>query len=188
MATRAFPMVGYFPSYEMITGPQARSAFFEDDLREVRPEGVAYVMSVFARHYLGETAPATTEGIPPPRLLRDQAEVIREVQGVICDEEMEVRGDAAPGCHIHSGGRRPRAAARRPLPGAEVKAWYIILRQRRGHSVCCLVLTGAQPDPDWDEHVSLRISRLREHGLNAILPLVPGFHPTSRISVRRMAG
>ncbi len=55
MATRAHPLVGYFPSYEMITGPHTRSAFFEDDLREVRPEGVAYVMSVFARHYLGET-------------------------------------------------------------------------------------------------------------------------------------
>ena len=87
MATRTFPTVGYFPSYEMITGPQARSVFFQDDLREVRPEGVAYVMSVFARHYLGETAPATIKAMPPPRLLRDQAEVIREVQGVICDEE-----------------------------------------------------------------------------------------------------
>jgi diketogulonate reductase-like aldo/keto reductase len=38
---RGFPLVSYFPSYEMITGPQTRSVFFEDDLREVRPEGVA---------------------------------------------------------------------------------------------------------------------------------------------------
>jgi hypothetical protein len=88
MATGAFPLVGYFPSYEMITGPQARSAFFEDDLREVRPEGVAYVMSVFARHYLGGTAQEQA-AVPavPSRLLRDQAEVIRELQAVICDEE-----------------------------------------------------------------------------------------------------
>jgi hypothetical protein len=88
MATQAFPLVGYFPSYEMITGPQARSAFFEDDLREVRPEGVAYVMSVFARHYLGDSAPAA---VPTPtlpgRLMREQGAVIRETQGVICDEE-----------------------------------------------------------------------------------------------------
>jgi GSCFA family len=88
MATRTFPRVGYFPSYEMITGPQARSAFFEDDLREIRPEGVAYVMSVFARHYLGGTAPALTEAMPAAtRLLRDQIEVMQEMQGVICEEE-----------------------------------------------------------------------------------------------------
>jgi hypothetical protein len=87
-ATRSFPLVGYFPSYEIITGPQARSVFFEDDLREVRPEGVAHVMSVFARHYLSETAKAVA---PAPatsaRPLQDQAAVIRETQGVICDEE-----------------------------------------------------------------------------------------------------
>jgi len=88
MATREFPLVGYFPSYEMITGPQARSVFFEDDLREVRPEGVAYVMSVFARHYLGGEAVSHT-AIPtePSRLLRDQGDAIRETQGIICDEE-----------------------------------------------------------------------------------------------------
>ena len=89
MATRAFPLLGYFPSYEMIVGPQARSAFFEDDLREVRPEGVAHVMSVFARHYLSGETSAARPAIPaaPSRLLRDQAELMREVQAVICDEE-----------------------------------------------------------------------------------------------------
>ena len=61
MATRAHDRVGYFPSYEIITGPQSRGAFFEDDLREVRPEGVAHVMSIFARHYLGGTAAETCE-------------------------------------------------------------------------------------------------------------------------------
>jgi len=87
MATQAFSLVGYFPSYEMITGPQARSVFFEGDLREVRPEGVAYVMSVFARHYLGDMAPAAVPApVAPARLLREQADVIRETQGVICDE------------------------------------------------------------------------------------------------------
>jgi hypothetical protein len=87
-ATRAFPLVGYFPSYEMITGPHARSAFFEDDLREVRPEGVAYVMSIFARHYLGGTAAAVIPAAgAPSRLLQDQDAVMRETQGIICDEE-----------------------------------------------------------------------------------------------------
>jgi len=48
-ATRAFPLVGYFPSYEMITGPHTRSAFFEDDFREVRPECSATIWMRAAR-------------------------------------------------------------------------------------------------------------------------------------------
>ena len=90
MATRAFPSVAYFPSYEIITGPQARSTFFEDDLREVRPEGVAYVMSIFARHYLGAAQPVANLQATPTTAaapLQDQAAAIRELQGIICDEE-----------------------------------------------------------------------------------------------------
>jgi hypothetical protein len=87
-AIRADPLVGYFPSYEIITGPQARSAFFEDDLREVRPEGVAHVMSIFERHYLGvKTAPVAVAPVAAARPLQDQGQVIREIQAVICDEE-----------------------------------------------------------------------------------------------------
>ncbi len=85
-ATRAFPLVGYFPSYEMITGPQARGAFFEDDLREVRPEGVAYVMSVFGRHYLGSDDPRP-KAVPRARPLVDRSTAMREFQAIICDEE-----------------------------------------------------------------------------------------------------
>ncbi|WP_419825253.1 GSCFA domain-containing protein [Sphingomonas sp.] len=44
------PGVWYFPSYEIVTGPQARGRYFADDLREVTPEGVARVMSIFLRH------------------------------------------------------------------------------------------------------------------------------------------
>jgi hypothetical protein len=87
-ATHAFPLVGYFPSYEIITGPHARSAFFADDLREVRPEGVAHVMSLFARHYLvvsGTNARRTASTAVAP--LIDANDAIREIQGVICDEE-----------------------------------------------------------------------------------------------------
>ena len=65
-----------------------RASFIWDDLREVRPEGVAYVMTVFARHYLGvETAKTAAIPVSPSRLLRDQADAIREIQGIICDEE-----------------------------------------------------------------------------------------------------
>jgi hypothetical protein len=44
--------VDYFPSYEIIAGPQSRGRFFANDLRTVTPEGVEAVMDVFARHYL----------------------------------------------------------------------------------------------------------------------------------------
>lgn len=46
-----FPDVDYFPSYEIVTSPAARSARFQPNLREVRPEAVADVMSVFLRAY-----------------------------------------------------------------------------------------------------------------------------------------
>lgn len=55
---RQHQSVAYFPSYEIVTGPQTGGRFYAPDLREVTPEGVAFVMSIFARHYLGE-APST---------------------------------------------------------------------------------------------------------------------------------
>jgi len=50
--------VFYFPSYEIVTGPQARGRFFAEDLREVTEEGVEHVMRVFLRHAAGDAAPA----------------------------------------------------------------------------------------------------------------------------------
>lgn len=46
----ALPDVHYFPSYEIVTGPQARGRYFAEDLREVTAEGVARVMSIFLHH------------------------------------------------------------------------------------------------------------------------------------------
>ena len=43
--------VYYFPSYEIIAGHQARGAYFADNLRNVKDEGVAQVMSVFEQSY-----------------------------------------------------------------------------------------------------------------------------------------
>jgi hypothetical protein len=58
IASKARSGVVYFPSYELITGPQAGSRFFEADLREVTPEGVGYVMDIFKRHFM-RANPAT---------------------------------------------------------------------------------------------------------------------------------
>lgn len=41
--------VDYFPSYEIITAPAFKGMFFEPNLREVRPEGVEFVMETFFR-------------------------------------------------------------------------------------------------------------------------------------------
>jgi hypothetical protein len=40
----------YFPSYEIVTGPQAPSSYLNDDRREVSSEAVEAVMSVFLAH------------------------------------------------------------------------------------------------------------------------------------------
>lgn len=42
----------YFPSFELVTNPVAKSGHFEDNLRSVRPDAVATVMMTFERLYL----------------------------------------------------------------------------------------------------------------------------------------
>ena len=79
---RAKPMVSYFPSYEVVTGPQAGRSFYEADLREVTADGVACVMSLFSRHYLGGV-PASS---PAGALSADDERRMAEVAAVICDE------------------------------------------------------------------------------------------------------
>lgn len=102
------PDCAYFPSYEIITGAHARGAYFAEDLREVRPEGVAHVMRLFMEHY--------TEGAAPPRAKRRAAteadSFAEQVQGaldVICDEELIDRP------RRRSGARTGAAPA--PAPG-----------------------------------------------------------------------
>ncbi len=44
----------YFPSFEMVTNPAAKSGQFEDNLRSVRPDAVAVVMTTFERLCLAD--------------------------------------------------------------------------------------------------------------------------------------
>jgi hypothetical protein len=74
--------VDYFPSYEIITGPQARGAYFADDLRSVTPAGVEHVMRVFARHYLTDRPAEIATAAAPPAA----ADLARAAMQVICDE------------------------------------------------------------------------------------------------------
>lgn len=55
--------VDYFPSYELIAGSPSRGQWFDDNLRTVRPEGVAHVMRHFAQG-LGEDVAADPRPAP----------------------------------------------------------------------------------------------------------------------------
>ena len=47
--------VDYFPSYEIITSPAAGNKYFDDDLRNIKEEGVAHVMRSFFKHYVNDS-------------------------------------------------------------------------------------------------------------------------------------
>jgi hypothetical protein len=84
---RAEPGVCYFPSYEIITGPQARGRFFAGDLRSVTDEGVSRVMAVFAAHFFGEDGERDEPETGPAQLSRADLDRFQSLSDVICDEE-----------------------------------------------------------------------------------------------------
>jgi hypothetical protein len=79
--------VFYFPSYEIITGPQARGRFFAEDLREVTEEGVEHVMRVFLRHAAGLEATARDRPVAAPQDDGFTADMAHWVE-TMCDEAM----------------------------------------------------------------------------------------------------
>jgi hypothetical protein len=86
---RAVPECWYFPSYEIVTGPQARGTAFGPDLREVTEATVARVMSLFLRH-AAQGAAATPA--PAARAQPAAAPAIPDAETaalfqVLCDEE-----------------------------------------------------------------------------------------------------
>ncbi len=79
------PLVDYFPSYEIVTGAHNGGRFWAEDLRSVRPEGVAVVMAEFRRAYLGAESPERPAPyLAPSSDRRAEHEALGEV---ICDEE-----------------------------------------------------------------------------------------------------
>ena len=82
--------VMYFPSYEIITAPQVRGAYFEPDLRSVTPEGVGHVMRIFAAHMMSE-ANSTPTGAPAaqPAAISETARArYAALADALCDEEL----------------------------------------------------------------------------------------------------
>jgi hypothetical protein len=91
LAAERDPGVAYFPSYEVITGPQARGRYFAEDLRSVTEEGVDRVMSLFFRHVTegARGAPQPAEASRPDAFLGE----MRKVVDALCDEERLDPGD-----------------------------------------------------------------------------------------------
>lgn len=83
--TSEFDCVEYFPSYEIITGPQTKGAYFSEDLRTVTAEGVRRVMSLFGNAYanginaaqLSDAAHKATSNIDSD---------LREGMNLVCEE------------------------------------------------------------------------------------------------------
>lgn len=80
--------VDYFPSFEIITGNYNRGAYFSDDCREVLPAGVAHVMRVFSRHYLGPTNIRTLDSARRVETAERTSRDIASAAKIICDEEL----------------------------------------------------------------------------------------------------
>jgi hypothetical protein len=80
--------VHYFPSYEIVTGPQAQGRFYADNLREVTPAGVAQVMAIFLQAVAGVAAPEPAD-LPDLRPAADPS--LAAAAGwveAMCDEAM----------------------------------------------------------------------------------------------------
>lgn len=89
---RDFAAVQYFPSYEIITGAYNRGAYFEPDLRGIRPEGVAHVMGVFRRALvIGAQQGAPRAALPAQagdaRAARIEQDIAAQMD-IVCDEEL----------------------------------------------------------------------------------------------------
>jgi hypothetical protein len=86
MVTRELNDVAYFPAFEIITGIFNRGAYFAEDLRSVREEGVEHVMRLFFQH----ATEAATEVAPAPSPAETESDFekrLSDVVNVLCDEE-----------------------------------------------------------------------------------------------------
>jgi hypothetical protein len=83
------PQIAYFPSYEIVTGPQTRGQFYAADLREVTADGVSFVTGLFARHYLGE--PASVAADFTDTLSPEDERRMAAIADIVCDEEAIAR-------------------------------------------------------------------------------------------------
>jgi SAM-dependent methyltransferase len=84
-AADSFDQIDYFPSYEIITGPQAAASYFTSNRRDVTEDGIAAVMKVFSRHYLQEERPYVAS-LPQSIGVPSHTDLTRAAIDAICDE------------------------------------------------------------------------------------------------------
>ncbi len=75
-ATKAFPNVFYFPSYEVITSPAAGGKYYADDLRQVTDIGVKHVMRLFTAHYIEANTAGVVGEVSSPAVIRDDTTLV----------------------------------------------------------------------------------------------------------------
>ncbi len=76
--------VDYFPAYEIVSLPG--SAYFEDDRRSVRDEGISRVMQLFFEHVVeGDASEDAANGVPEEDAYLEHARLLARV---ICDEDL----------------------------------------------------------------------------------------------------
>jgi hypothetical protein len=88
-ACRRHRDVTYFPAYELVTGPQARGAYLEPDLRGVTAAGVQAVMDVFLSHC--EPLPGAARAEHREPALASQAWLSQRIADAECEEAMADR-------------------------------------------------------------------------------------------------
>lgn len=86
--TKAFEFVSYFPSYEIITGSFNKGAYYESDLRSVKPEGVAHVMGVFMDYMVAENGVIQSEKKKEDIVDQSLLVEIEKNSDIVCDEEL----------------------------------------------------------------------------------------------------
>ena len=81
------PLCDYFPSFEIITGNYNRGAYFESDLRSIKPAGVDHVMRLFMASYSVDAGMQPTNAAKSNSVSDDIRSEIARVNEVVCDEE-----------------------------------------------------------------------------------------------------
>lgn len=84
--------IDYFPSYEIITNPAARSAYYADNLRQPTVKGVATVMGQFLSAMQAAGKPVPKAEKPAAEVAADAGDEAAEAQ---CEEALNDAGGAA---------------------------------------------------------------------------------------------
>ncbi len=80
------PQSFYFPSFEIITGANTRSNYFESDLRSVKEEGVNHVMKVFFKHLINNSD--SSRPLSKRSDHSDHDALVNSDMDIVCDEEI----------------------------------------------------------------------------------------------------